>query len=71
MVRSFFKKGGIKKFNAKPGCMFLLLDPVREGTDNLLGERGGVASCSGGAEVSVQQEREREREINSAMFVKD
>ena len=37
-------------------------DPLREGADNFLGERGGVASWSGGAEVSVQQERERERE---------
>ena len=34
--------------------MFLLLDPVREGADNFLGERGGVASWSVGAEVSVQ-----------------
>ena len=32
--------------------VFFLLDPVREGADNFLGEIGGVASWSVGAEVS-------------------
>ena len=38
---------------------------MREGADSFLGEIGGVASWSAGAEVSGQSdgEREREREI--------
>ena len=47
--------------------MFFLLDPVKEGADNFLGEIGGVASWSVGAEVSGQSEREREREMKSAV----
>ena len=39
--------------------IIILLDPVRVGADSFLGERGGVASWSVGAEVSVQSERGR------------
>ena len=51
--------------------MIVLLDPVREGADNFLGESGGVASWSAGAEVSVKCVCERERDEVSCMLTND